>query len=97
MCKFRYLLIYSFLYNYFYLSKQLINPDDWELARNYTKIPEFQKAVGQRNLKFPPLLPVKEGDIFDLGGVTLEVYHIPGHTPGGICLLERENRILFFK
>ena len=23
------------------------------------------------------------------------MYHIPGHTPGGICLLDRENRILF--
>lgn len=78
-----------------YFDEVYMHPDDWELARNYTKIPEFQKAVGQRNLKFPPLLPVKEGDIFDLGGVTLEVYHIPGHTPGGICLLDRENRILF--
>lgn len=58
-----------------YFDEVYMHPDDWELARNYTKIPEFQKAVGQRNLKFPPLLPVKEGDIFDLGGVTLEVYH----------------------
>ena len=25
----------------------------------------------------------------------LEVYHVPGHTPGGICLLDRKDRILF--
>ena len=23
------------------------------------------------------------------------MYHVPGHTPGGICLLDREDRILF--
>ncbi|MCC7565344.1 MAG: MBL fold metallo-hydrolase [Methanomicrobiaceae archaeon] len=26
---------------------------------------------------------------------TLEVLHTPGHTPGGICLYDREERILF--
>jgi glyoxylase-like metal-dependent hydrolase (beta-lactamase superfamily II) len=44
----------------------------------------------------PALLkPVKEGDVFDLGGRRLEVIHVPGHTPGGICLLDKEHRILF--
>ena len=43
----------------------------------------------------PPFKPVKEGDVFDLGGKTLEVYELPGHTPGGIVLLLKEDRILF--
>lgn len=41
------------------------------------------------------LLPVRGGDIFDLGGIRLEILEAPGHTPGSICLLDRENRILF--
>jgi hydroxyacylglutathione hydrolase len=40
-------------------------------------------------------LPVNEGDTFELGGRTLEVYEIPGHTPGSICLMDRKNNMLF--
>lgn len=36
-----------------------------------------------------------EGDLFCLGGRTLEVIETPGHTRDGICLLDRENRLLF--
>ncbi len=33
-----------------------------------------------------------EGDsTFDLGNLTLEVIHTPGHTPGGVCLLNDGN------
>ena len=35
-----------------------------------------------------------EGDVIDLGGWRFEVVLIPGHTPGGIALLEREKRFL---
>ncbi|MCL1849059.1 MAG: MBL fold metallo-hydrolase [Clostridiales bacterium] len=38
--------------------------------------------------------PLWEGDSIDLGGRVFEVILIPGHTPGSIALLDRENRIL---
>ncbi|MBN2040442.1 MAG: MBL fold metallo-hydrolase [Spirochaetes bacterium] len=38
--------------------------------------------------------PLWEGDIIDIGGRKFEVILIPGHTPGSIALLDRENRIL---
>lgn len=40
-------------------------------------------------------IPVEENYIFDLGGRKLKVIETPGHTPGGISLLDEENKILF--
>ena len=39
-------------------------------------------------------LPVFDGDLIDLGGRTLEIIHLPGHTPGSITVLDWENRCL---
>ena len=38
--------------------------------------------------------PVYDGDITDLGARKLEIVHIPGHTPGSISILDRNNRCL---
>lgn len=46
-------------------------------------------------LRMPPFEAIGEGDVIDLGGLKLEVYDLPGHTPGGIALLNRQDRILF--
>ncbi len=40
------------------------------------------------------VLPVFDGDEIDLGGRTLEIVHLPGHTPGSIAVLDRANRCL---
>ncbi len=40
------------------------------------------------------LIPVKEGDIINLGGRTLKIIDIPGHTPGSIAILDEEYRVL---
>ena len=41
------------------------------------------------------LVPVGEGHVFDLGGLTLEVIHLPGHTAGSIGLWCPERKILW--
>ena len=41
------------------------------------------------------LRSVKEGDVFALGGITLEVFELPGHTGGSIGLYWKERDILF--
>ncbi|MBQ8835356.1 MAG: MBL fold metallo-hydrolase [Oscillospiraceae bacterium] len=39
--------------------------------------------------------PMKDGDVFDLGGKQLEVVAIPGHTPGSVAIMNRaENYAL---
>jgi len=39
--------------------------------------------------------PLKDGDIIYLGGKTIEVIETPGHTPGCLSFLDREDRVLF--
>lgn len=81
--------------NIYFKEEALLNPKDLELAESFKSIPEFADACKARGVSMPPFKPVKEGDVFDLGGKTLEVYELPGHTPGGIVLLLKEDRILF--
>ena len=40
------------------------------------------------------IIPVTDGDIIDLGGRELEIITIPGHTPGSIAVLDKNNRVL---
>lgn len=47
------------------------------------------------SVKFPEPEDIKEGDVIELGGVKLEVLEAPGHTPGSIVLVNREEKILF--
>lgn len=42
------------------------------------------------------VIPLREGDVIDLGGgVKIEIYETPGHTPGSLALLDRAHRLLF--
>ena len=43
----------------------------------------------------PHIATVKEGDVFDLGGIVLEVLECPGHSLGSIALFERKLGWLF--
>ena len=40
------------------------------------------------------IIPIKEGDIIDLGDRPLKVIDIPGHTPGSIALIDVKHRVL---
>jgi hydroxyacylglutathione hydrolase len=38
---------------------------------------------------------LEDGDTIDLAGIRLTVLHTPGHTPGGICLYEPQDGVVF--
>lgn len=40
-------------------------------------------------------IDVKDGDVIDLGGVEVEVYGIPGHSPGSVAYYDRADNVAF--
>jgi len=48
--------------------------------------------------KITPAAPtqlIAEGDEIDLGNRLFRVFHMPGHSPGSVCLFEEKTRTLF--
>lgn len=42
------------------------------------------------------IVPVKDGDVINHGGgYEYEIFHLPGHSPGEIAILDRKRRMLF--
>lgn len=78
-----------------YFDEAYLHPADLELAASFAEEPEFREICEKNHLRMPPFREILPGDVIDLGGRTLEVFALPGHTPGGILLLLREDRILF--
>lgn len=64
-------------------------------VRNPGHTDEIVSLVPAQELPAPVYLPLEEGMVFDLGGRSLEVLHTPGHSPGSVSLLDKENRLLF--
>lgn len=42
-----------------------------------------------------PTIPLKDGDIINIGDISLEIIHTPGHSMGSISLYDKENKNLF--
>lgn len=63
-----------------------------ELGREYP--PEVMEAMICLN-RDVTVKPLADGQCFDLGGRRLEMIHTPGHTPGCMCVIDRQNQLLF--
>ena len=73
-----------------------IEPRDRALAEDFfVQIPEVETMCRESGHTVPPFGDIREGDVIDLGGRTLEVYRLAGHTDGELLLLLPEERILF--
>lgn len=83
------------IYGNAYFDNAHMHPADFALAEMFTSGPEVLQVLNKLNLSMPSFTPIVGGDTIDLGGKTLQVYELPGHTPGGIVLLCPEERVLF--
>lgn len=78
-----------------YFDEAYIHPSDIALADEFTSIPEFVEEAQKRGVKMPPFRSLYGGETIDLGGITLKTIHLPGHTDGGLLILDVEDRVLF--
>jgi hydroxyacylglutathione hydrolase len=91
-------------------SKVHAHPDDFNMLRFFgthamrtgtvkamvrNPLPDSLMFNVTDTLYYPMLAPVTDGHRFDLGGREIEVIHVPGHTPGSICLLDRKDKSLY--
>ena len=95
--------------HWFYGSTVYMHHDDIPLyeenAAEYVETvnsPETQEQYGDilrgfdpSKVRFPETTDIREGDVIDLGGKKLEVVEMPGHTPGSIILLDRDEKICY--
>ncbi len=67
----------------------VMHPDDDRMFNS----PEGQQMARQMGFALSPAADehVEDGDRIHVGGISLEVIHTPGHSPGGICLLGEGN------
>lgn len=89
-------------------SSAYLHPQDWELATRHCEIQSrvFDLEHGRHGLPagyvredFLPsrtqaYQPLMEGQVFALGGITLQVMETPGHTTGSVVFLALEDRVL---
>ncbi len=55
----------------------------------------FAKAFGVPMPKAFPTVDIEEGSVVEVGSLKFEVIETPGHTVGGVCYLERTEKVLF--
>jgi glyoxylase-like metal-dependent hydrolase (beta-lactamase superfamily II) len=55
--------------------------------------PELEQLLGARPCPAPEGF-LEEGVDLEVAGLTLQVLHTPGHTPGGVCLLDEASRTI---
>lgn len=58
-------------------------------------LPDGVDAARFRSEPFTVSKTIADGEVIDLGGRMLEVVRVPGHAPDALCLLDRENRMIF--
>ncbi|MFA6186897.1 MAG: MBL fold metallo-hydrolase [Phycisphaerae bacterium] len=55
----------------------------------------FSRFAGMEITTSPADIIFDKETEFDFDGMKFQIIHTPGHTPGGICLYNKENNILF--
>ena len=81
------------IYGNVYFDEAWLHPADLPIAREHFAM--FREEMDRRGLTPCPFRALEIGQVFDLGGVRLEVVDLQGHTPGSVGLLDRDARLLY--
>ncbi len=94
--------------NFWFPEPVHLSPEDFEICRFYcsaqerlsaadagASLPGFDRVTYLSGGAGSALLPVSDGQAFDLGGFQLEAVAVPGHTRGCISFLDRVHRELY--
>ena len=68
---------------------------DRAFSRVFAHPAEWPDIIQQTGIAEEALSPLKEGDVFDLGGRSITVIETPGHTKGSLSFLDKQNRLFF--
>lgn len=86
--------------------KVYMNPADTEVFARHCTVAFRKQMLAERGIvledkefvpqRTAPFLPLADGDTIDLGGITIQWISVPGHTPGTIIPLIKEERTIMF-
>ena len=71
----------------------IVHQDEVDLIKDPNK--NLSKPFGAPIISINADKTVKDGDIIKVGNASLKVIHTKGHTPGGVCYYDKENKIIF--
>ncbi len=82
------------------MSNDTVSQREKQIASRRKKTPNIDSVVDRETylrttLKNCEFRFVSDGDVFDLGGITLRVFPVPGHSRGSIALYCKEHKALF--
>lgn len=55
----------------------------------------LQEMMAGKRLQLDSTLHIETGSVIELGGRTLEICKIPGHTPGSVAVFDRTDNLVF--
>ena len=76
-----------------YFDEAFVHEDDLNLCIEHMAF--AKEAYEKQGVAPPPMKTVRAGDVMDLGGLTVELVSLRGHTAGSIGILDKKDRILF--
>ncbi len=73
-----------------------LHKEDYEMYQEARKITNQYTGLNFDDYEMPKDIKfMSEGDIINTGNISFKVIHTPGHTQGGVCLFDEDNKILF--
>lgn len=55
----------------------------------------LEEMMAGKDLKLEQTIDIRTNDVIELGGESLEICQVPGHTPGSVAVLAKQQNLLF--